>query len=289
MTSSWRFQLLDSLCEAGYGVNDDVGTALHHAAWVLDGTTGHHPVRLFPGPSDAAWFAATVDALLRGLADTPEDGRALLQRLVSELTEACRHAALAPLEGEVDEPAASLALVRIRGDRLELVMLGDCKLVLQRRDGTVEALDHSKVAPFEAKVVEALRAMQAAGETDPARMAPKLREMILANRRLKNRPGGYDVLADDPACIAFAEIGHRPAADVTHILLASDGLYRLVDTYRVHSAEGLLRAALADGLAPLYTALRRIEDADPQCRQYPRLKARDDATALLLEVMPAPT
>jgi serine/threonine protein phosphatase PrpC len=279
--------MLDSACEPGYAVNDDVGTALDHAAWVLDGTTGHHPVRLFPGPSDAAWFAATADDLLRRLADSPEDSRALLQRLVSDLAEACRRSALAPLdEGKVDEPAASLALVRIRGDQLESTMLGDCKLLLQRRDGTVEALDQSKVAPFEAKVVEALRAMQAAGESDPARMAPKLREMILANRRLKNRPGGYDVLADDPACIAFAEIGHRPAADVTHILLASDGLYRLVDTYNLRSAKGLLEAALADGLAPLYATLRRIEDADPQCLKHPRLKARDDATALLLKLEP---
>lgn len=287
MRSHWRFRMLDSACEPGYAVNDDVGTALDHAAWVLDGTTGHHPVRLFPGPSDAAWFAATADDLLRRLADSPEDSRALLQRLVSDLAEACRRSALAPLdEGKVDEPAASLALVRIRGDQLESTMLGDCKLLLQRRDGTVEALDQSKVAPFEAKVVEALRAMQAAGESDPARMAPKLREMILANRRLKNRPGGYDVLADDPACIAFAEIGHRPAADVTHILLASDGLYRLVDTYNLRSAKGLLEAALADGLAPLYATLRRIEDADPQCLKHPRLKARDDATALLLKLEP---
>lgn len=282
MKPRWRLQLLDSVCEAGYAVNDDVGTALAHAAWVLDGTTGHHPVRLFPGPSDAAWFAATADDLLRRLADTPGDGRALLQRLVSELTDACRRSALAPLDGEVDEPAASLALVRVRDDRLELIMLGDCKLLMRRPDGTVEALDHSKVAPFDAKVVDALRALQAAGETDPARIAPKLRELILANRRLKNRPGGYGVLADDPACIAFAEIGNRPAADVTHILLASDGFYRLVDTYGRYSAEGLLQAARSEGLASLYAALRRIEDADPQCLQYPRLKARDDATALLL-------
>jgi serine/threonine protein phosphatase PrpC len=283
VTPRWRFRTIDSVCEAGYAVNDDVGTALDHAAWVLDGTTGHHPVRLFPGPSDAAWFAATADDLLRRLADTPEDGCALLQRLVSELIEACRRSALTPLDdGEVDEPAASLALARVHGDQLEIIMLGDCKLLLRRRDGTVEALDHSKVAPFDAKVVEALRALQAAGETDPARIAPRLRKLILANRRLKNRPGGYGVLADDPACIDFAEIGHRSAADLTHILLASDGFYRLVDTYHVYSHERLLHAALADGLAPLYATLRRIEDADPQCLHSPRLKARDDATALLL-------
>jgi hypothetical protein len=286
MTPRWRLQLLESVCEPGYAVNDDVGTALAHAAWVLDGTTGHHPARLFPGPSDAAWFAATADDLLHHLADTPEDGHALLQRLVRELTDACRRSALVPLDGEVDEPAASLTLARVRGNQLELIMLGDCKLLMRQPDGTVEALDHSKVAPFDAKVVDALRALQAAGETDPARIAPKLRELILANRRLKNRPGGYGVLADDPACIDFAEIGRRPAADVTHILLASDGFYRLVDTYRLYSAEGLLRAAQSDGLSSLYASLRHIEDADPPCLRYPRLKARDDATALLLKLEP---
>lgn len=287
MSPRWRLVMIDSVCEAEYAVNDDVGTALAHAAWVLDGTTGHHPVRLFPGPSDAAWFAGTADDLLRRLADRPAGGRALLQRLVSGLTEACRRSALAPLDdGEVDEPAASLALVRLHDDRLEVTMLGDCKLLLLHRDGSVEALDRARVAPFEAKVVDALRAMQGAGETDPARMAPKLRDLILANRRLKNRPGGYDVLADDPACVDFAEISHRAAAEVAHILLASDGLYRLVDTYGRYSAEGLLQAALADGLSSLYAALRRIEDADPQCLQYPRLKARDDATALLLKLEP---
>lgn len=286
MSPRWRLEMIDSVCEAGYAVNDDVGTALDHAAWVLDGTTGHHPVRLFPGPSDAAWFAGVADDLLRRLADAPEGGRALLHELVRELSGACRRSALAPLDGDVDEPAASLALVRVRRDQLEFVMLGDCKLLLQRADGIVEALDRSPVAPFDAKVVEALRVLQAAGETEPARIAPRLRELILANRRLKNRPDGYGVLADNPACIDFAEIGTRPAADVTHILLASDGFYRLVDTYGRYSPAELLKAAVSDGLAPLYTALRRIEDADPQCREYPRLKARDDATALLLAVVP---
>jgi hypothetical protein len=287
VTARWRFRLLDSLCEAGYAINDDVGSALDHAAWVLDGTTGHHPVRLFPGPSDAAWFAATADDLLRRLADTTEDGSVLLTRLVDELAEACRQSAVAPLdEGEADEPAASLALARICGDALELTMLGDCKLLLQRREGVVEALEHSPVAPFDAKVVDALRALQAAGETDPARIAPRLRDLILANHRLKNRSGGYGVLAQDPACIGFAEVGRRPAGEMAHLLLASDGFYRLVDIYRLFSAEGLLQAALADGLAPLYATLRRVEDADPQCLQFPRLKARDDATALLIKIGP---
>jgi hypothetical protein len=50
------------------------------------------------------------------------------------------------------------------------------------------------------------------------------------------------------------------------------------------TAGELMQAALERGLAPLYAELRRIEDADPECLSHPRLKARDDATALLVRV-----
>jgi len=76
----------------------------------------------------------------------------------------------------------------------------------------------------------------------------------------------------------------RPAAAATHLLLATDGFYRLVDTYGMLTAGELMQAALERGLAPLYAELRRIEDGDPECLAFPRLKARDDATAVLVEV-----
>ena len=162
-------------------------------------------------------------------------------------------------------------------------MLGDCKLLRQERTGG-RGLDDSPVAAFDAKVVEAMRKVQAGGETELRRITPKLTALIRDNRRWKNRPGGYGVLMADPACLAFAETVRRPAADVTHLLLATDGFYRLVDTYRMLTAGELMQAALERGLAPLYAELRRIEDADPECLSHPRLKARDDATALLVRV-----
>jgi hypothetical protein len=285
MSGRRRFTVLDSLCAPGAWINEDRATALSQAAWVLDGTTGHHPVRLFPGPTDAAWFAETADRLLRDRAAQATDGATLLEDLVHSLIATCQASALVPLDSpDIDKPAASLALVRFADDALEYVMLGDCKLLLRAHNGAVEALDHSQVAAFDAGLVAALRDMQAAGETDLAKSMTKLRPMILANRRRKNRLGGYGVLADDPACSAFADIGRRPAATITHVLLASDGFYRLVDAYRTHTSATLVHDALSGGLSALYAQLRGIEDADAQCLTYPRLKARDDAAALLLHL-----
>jgi Protein phosphatase 2C len=281
----WRFARVDAVCEAGDTVNDDRGTALPGCAWVLDGTTGLTPVRLFPGPSDAAWFAEAADRLLHRLAPAAGDGASLLRELVQELRRECARSIVAADDGpEVDRPAASLALARLTGGTLGTVMLGDCKILLRRRDGSVEALDRSGVAPFDARVVAALTALQRAGELDLGRIKPKLASIIRENRRSKNRPGGYGVLADDPACLAFAEIAHWPAAEFTHVLIASDGFYRLVDTYQVMTPASLMAAAPHLGVGPLYRELRRLEDADPNCIAHPRIKPRDDATALLLRL-----
>lgn len=287
MNQSWRFHVIDRLCEPGGSTNEDRATALPRTAWVLDGTTGHHPVRLFPGPTDAAWFAETADALLRELAGQAVGARQLLDELVRRLVEQCRRSALTSLDAaDIDKPAASLALVQLVEDDLEYALLSDCKLLMRRQDASVEALDHSAIAAFEDQLIAAVRALQAAGETDLVRINQKLWPTILANRRRKNLPGGYGVLADDSACVAFAEFDRRPAAGLTHVLLASDGLYRLVDTYGVFSSTQLVAEALSGGLAPLYARLRHVEAADPQCLTYPRLKPRDDAAALLLRLEP---
>jgi hypothetical protein len=283
--SPWRFDLIDSVSEAGKAVNEDRAAASTRAAWILDGATGLSPQRLFPGPSDPAWFAATADALLARLTRESDDGMVQLRRLVAELHEACAAAALLPLaDTEIELPSASLAVAQLVGDEIALLMLGDCKLLLRRHDGRVEAFDHSSVAPFDAKVVEALRAIQAGGETELSRITPRLTPLIRENRLWKNRPDGYGVLTADPASLAFAETARRPAADVTHLLLATDGFYRLVDIYGMLTAGELMQAALERGLTPLHSELRRLEDSDPECIAFPHLKARDDATAVVVRV-----
>lgn len=281
-----RFEQIGSVSDAGKSVNEDRTTASPSAAWILDGATGLSPQRLFPGPSDPAWFAETADALLARLTRESHEGMTLLRRLVADLQEACAAAALAPLaDTEIELPSASLAVAQMVGADIRLLMLGDCKLLLRQRDGHVEAFDESSVAPFDAKLVDALRAMRGGGKAPLSEITPRLTPLIRENRLWKNRPGGYGVLTADAACLAFAETVRRPAAGVTHLLLATDGFYRLVDTYRMLTASELMEAALDRSLEPLHAALRRLEESDPECLAFPRLKPRDDATALLVAVV----
>ena len=75
----------------------------------------------------------------------------------------------------------------------------------------------------------------------------------------------------------------RRKADVAagEALLVSDGYEAAVDDYGLFDGAGLIAAARREVRQPL-DALRAVEAADPECRQYPRFKKSDDATALFV-------
>jgi hypothetical protein len=181
-------------------------------------------------------------------------------------------------------PAASFALVRVIGADIEILRLGDCLVLVEAADGTVTVLDHPVLAAIEAETRSALLALRATGITDPkqafAAMLPRLR----AQRRRRNLPDGYGVLAAEQSCVQMLHVDRMPAHDVRRILLASDGYYRLVDHYDAASDAELVRRTAALGADALLTQLRAIEAADPLAITYPRLKIADDATALLIAV-----
>ena len=60
--------------------------------------------------------------------------------------------------------------------------------------------------------------------------------------------------------------------------------FRAVDTYRLFSREELFEIAFRDGLREILAALRNAEALDPEAQAYPRLKLRDDATAIAFMV-----
>jgi hypothetical protein len=99
-----------------------------------------------------------------------------------------------------------------------------------------------------------------------------------------NRDDGYGVFSITPTPDIYIRTGFMSVDPGTRILLASDGFMRLVDVFARYDANSLFAASASRGLAPLIDELRNIEVADATASAHPRVKASDDATALLLEV-----
>lgn len=247
------------------------------AAWALDGVTGINDRGLGLMDSDAQWFVARIDRHLRDLLpdarDMPRVMSELIDRLVADLGQ---HA----LPEKYDPPAACIAAVcRIDG-HWHAARLGDCRLLATDRNGFQRIVDFANDGFDDWVTAEAMR-LRGAGMTDLKDIARAMQPALFTDRRRRNRPGGYGVIEADRACLAFAE--YRELDDPSSVLLTSDGFFRLVDYYRQLSEAELLERSMRPGeIGHLYEALRRLEEGDPDARQFPRFKPKDDASAIAL-------
>jgi hypothetical protein len=114
---------------------------------------------------------------------------------------------------------------------------------------------------------------------------PRLKPFIQSLRELANLDGGYSVVHSTRGWSSRVKWQTQSAAELRHLLLVSDGLYRLVEVFRTTDAQGLLNRSLEQGFELLCSELRELELEDAHCSAYPRVKPCDDASAILVRVV----
>lgn len=251
---------------------------------LMDGATPLTDARgVAAGASDPAWFVRRFAQDLGGVlrADASQE------TLVLEALEATR-AAYRAAGGSADVPPyawpiATLAWVRVRepdaagAHGLELFCLGDSKVLLQLPDGAARDLDPFE-NPQEKTTQAAVAALVAEGILDPAERWTRLLPMLRARRHEQNTAARPAVLCLDPRGPFAARTARATAPAGALLLLATDGLYRLVDTYGLHSDASLLDACRARGLDALLDELRAFEAGKEAAGLG--AKTADDASAI---------
>lgn len=276
--------ILDSLSHHGGGANDDRWGCTPLAAWVIDGATSLAGAKALPGPSEAAWFAEAVQRHLLQVTPQHDALGTLLPAVAARVRADFRRDAGRDLAAGEEPPAASIVLLRETTAGIEALNLGDCVLLYRHRDGDLRRFGSSLVTAFEDKVLAIMQRMRAAGDSAEAVKAA-VWDQVRDNRGWSNREGGYWVMDLTDRWQGREQIGQLDTAAGSEALLMSDGYYRLVDHYGLYDDDGLLKAARQRGLQAVYDELRRIEAEDAETLRYPRIKARDDATAVLLQVV----
>lgn len=279
-----RFATIDSLSEAGHPHNEDAVGSTPAAAWVVDGTKGPFDHTLTPGPTDATWHAQTLNAaLLAQYAGPAVDPLSALAQAADLLSRAyTRSAAAAPSH---EQPSACLALVAIDPSaKLHLFNVGDCRVLIEKA-GKVTIFGSSGIERLEnAAMAELMRLRATMGDGyDPW---PLLRSRLRQNfQTAMNKPGGYWVVHPTLPWLHAVEHAEVSARDIDHVLIVSDGFFRLVNVFGAYDAADLVANALrGGGLRALCTELRSREADDPSCRTYPRLTRMDDASAILVRI-----
>lgn len=252
------------------------------AAWVFDGVTGINGQNFLGGGTDAAWLVAKADDHLCVLAGLDLPLREILAKLVQALIVDFKAAAKdLDIPEDYDPPAACLTMVKRYGGTWQALRLGDSCLLARSSDGAHISVAASPNNAFDHWLsTEALKRRDA-GMLDIKKLLAEFRPQLIQGRKQRNSLGGYGILEASPSAVEFAEYFNL---GIPHeILLCTDGYYRAVDYYALHSAESLLEASLASGgVDSVLDSIRAVEASDPTCVKYLRFKPADDATAVAL-------
>ena len=260
------------------GDDDDVS-----AAWIFDGVTGINGQNFLGGGTDAAWFVAQAHDHLRTLASLDLPLREILSKLVLALMRDFRSAVKdLDLPGDYDPPAACLVLLKRYGAAWQALRLGDSAVLARRSDRTHMSVAASPNNAFDHRLAAEALQRRDAGMLDIKKLLAEFRPQLMQGRKLRNTPGGYGILEPSPSAVEFVEYFELGAP--REILLCTDGYYRAVDYYALHSEESLLEASLnPGGVDGVLNSIRSVEASDPACAKYLRFKPADDVTAVVLK------
>ncbi|MFA5948691.1 MAG: protein phosphatase 2C domain-containing protein [Hyphomicrobium sp.] len=266
--------------------NEDRAGIAGRVAWVIDGATDVISAPLTPATTDASWFADIMHTRLVDMAPNMTSPLSSLpQVLAEEIAPAFARLASRPPIGPEEHPSAAAIVIRLDGPQLEYVTLGDCALIAEGADGRLHHIGDAAEHAGDRWVADAIKQHLAAtpsatSATFHDHLWPKLRHA----RARMNAPDGYGVFSITPAPARFIRTGSIALRPGSRVLLATDGLMRLVDVFKTHDAKTLFDAATTQGLADLVARLRALEHADAACLEFHRAKVRDDATGLLLRL-----
>lgn len=275
--------ILSQGSDRGSPFNEDLAGAANGRIWLLDGATGLAPSR-FEGSSDAQWL---VRAFSRHFESAGEGETIDILRHAIEDVRA-QYIATGPLpEALYAMPSAGLSLVREINGSIEIASLADVKAWVCFRDGSRRVVGGGPLEALDAALIAELARFQAAhGPVDLTASRAHVEPLVRANRERMNRADGYWVLSLDAVCLTGLEIERFEAAEVSHVLLATDGFYDLWEHYEPGSFEAVLAQLEAGQGEAVIERLRTIEREDAQGARFPRFKRHDDASWVLIAVEP---
>ena len=255
-------------------------------AVLVDGATGLTNTQVVREGSDAAWYARNLaEGVLARFASGCEGERDLRQALAEAGRDVAeRYLQMAGARGlkRIDLPNGSFSQLAVVGERLYVVMLGDCTAMVLLRDGTVRVIHDATLDALDARNYELMYAYAMEHGVGMAQARQDLNDAFIQNRLLMNEPGGY--WAADIGCGGF---GHETVeafwlAQVRAAMVCSDGFAAAVQMGVVASEEELARRVLGGEGEAVGEELREAELADAGCLLHHRSKTSDDATYALM-------
>ena len=250
--------------------SEDVVVVLPHAVVLLDGATS-----LDPELPSGGWYASRLAGELAGrLAGYPNTDLADL--LAASIKTVARDHELVPGKS----PCSTVALLRWTDTVVEGLVLADSPIVAFTSAGESPLVDaRLTTMPRGAGYRDRLASGAGYGENHLV----ALRKAVESTAARRNVEGGFWVAEAEPDAAYYAERATWPRADLSTVLMASDGVACGVDTYHVFPDWSSVRdLAKAAGPEAVLDRVRAAEVTDLDGVRWPRPKPHDDQALVVV-------
>lgn len=245
---------------------------------VLDGATVRTESGCSHGP---AWYARKLGAAI--ISHAAARSRTLHDILAEAIEDvAALHIGTCDLSDPA-APSAAAAIVRVEGEKVRYLVLGDVTVVADLDGEVVSVTDDRVSATALSERQEADRHPIGSIEKTAA-----LTRMKTAELAAKNRDGGYWIAGSDPRAVDHAITGEWSTESVHRMAVLTDGAARLVNMFRPNlSWWAVLEILRHNGPERLLEDVRLAEYNDREGARFPRNKKSDDATVVYAVPNPA--
>lgn len=238
-----------------------------------------------PGTGDVVWFVNHFAAALGRCIDAGLGQHAAVHAAIDSTCGAYRALAAGADVPAYAWPIAALTWTRITskgaGHRAQLYCLGDCKTLVRHPGGGVVDLDPF-VNPQEGVLRAEIAKLRAEGIVDGPERHARLLPILRTRREFQNTAAGPAALCLHPNGAFQARTVEADLAPGAVVLGMTDGFYRLVDTYALHTPASLAALCIERGLQPTLDELRSFEaKAQAQAAAAGSVKRADDASAIV--------
>jgi hypothetical protein len=249
--------------------NEDRVGMVGSSAWVIDGATDLAEPGLMGEGSGSAWLAAAANAAFTRRCDSTEDSD--LRSMVREVYVDVGAAYLAQRKrlpvSAWELPSGAFLAVNVKGAHIEIAWVADCACLM-----------------IVGETVHRIGPGRSRQERASASLAQRtgLNSMLDALRLQREHPE-RQAMTVHPESYRHVRFETMPCERGAELILMSDGFSALIDEYEMQESEFVAQLHSA-GLIGLGAALRTIETADPGRSRFPRIKQKDDASAIWLRL-----
>jgi serine/threonine protein phosphatase PrpC len=264
---------IDYIYEQGAGrLNEDALSLNGSLFGVFDGATSLNKHKFENGFTGGFIASTTAKEVFAENNDT-------LTNLAIKANDAIKQKMIRNLVDITDKESlwsTSAAVVKIDGNEIEWLQIGDSLVMLIYKDGSfkipVKQYDHDS---------ETLMMWKSMAHKTSDHIFQALNHQIKKVRSAMNVD--YGVLNGEKEFSDFINSGKENLSDVSHVLLFTDGLFIPSENpAEKNDFKTFVDLFHQGGLTEIRDHVRTIEQSDPECRLYPRFKPHDDIAAVSL-------